>query len=75
MKKPEKKTIAGWVIPPSRTITVADVMQISKLIGARVLLKYTPKRREFIAYTKGGAAATTKLRTLLSAFPEQKILA
>jgi len=74
MKKPLKETVTGWVIPPSRDVSMRDVIRISQLIGAEVKLKYNGKRREFIAYTQGGATASAKLGEILTAFPTQKIL-
>lgn len=73
MQSKNKKTVRGWIIPPTCTVTFGDILKISRQIGARVYLKYNAKKRHFVTYTKGNQEQTAQLRTLLNVFPEQAI--
>lgn len=73
MKPTKKRTVRGWVIPPSKDITFRDLIDISRRIGARVQLKYNSARREFVAFTLGDTTARERLATLLGHFPSQNI--
>lgn len=71
MKK--RITVQGWILKPSRNVTIRDLLVMSRTIGGRVQLRYNLQRREFVAFTTAGDAVQQRLGALLSAFPSQKV--
>ncbi len=67
------RQLRGWVIPPSKDITMRDILTMSEQAGCHILLHYNPRQREFVAYSLAKKNQRRRLRALLSAFPRQMI--
>lgn len=78
MKKVNKThkytTVRAWRLPPLKQFTFTSLLELSRLLGEEIRLRYNPRQREFLLYVPAGTPTTqNRLRVLLQAFPEQTI--
>ena len=59
-------------LPPLKSFTFQSLLDICKRCGAYVEIRYHPRQREFLVFTRN-KHAQVNLQKFLRAFPEQAI--